>query len=131
MKIEQNRILTIQGRSTAIFVGVIPYALLAITYFISPGYICPFLNDRTARIILLASIVWELIGVCILWNLAALKPGQTKKDTWIICLKMIPIIIVFIMPLILWLLLGPAVSGSSILPPLLEPREGRMGSIIK
>ena len=110
MKIEQNRILTMQGRSTAIFVGFIPYVVLAITYFISPGYICPFLNHPTARIILLALIIWELIGAFILWNLVTLKPGQTAKEVSIIPIKMIPVIIVFIMPLILLPMLFPAFS---------------------
>lgn len=122
MKTEQNRILTIQGRSTAIFVGFLPYALWAIIYFISPGYTVPFLNHPTARIILLALIVWELIGFCILIKLGTLKPGQTAKEAVIITIKMIPVIIVFIMPLILLLLLGPALSDV-IVPPVLESWE--------
>ncbi len=58
--------LTAQGKMTAIFIGSIPYAIILMTYAISPGYIIPFLNHPVARVILFVLIGWEFIGAYIL-----------------------------------------------------------------
>jgi len=58
--------LTAQGKMTAIFIGSIPYGIILLTYWISPGYIIPFLNHPTARLVLFVLIGWEFIGFWVL-----------------------------------------------------------------
>ena len=111
-----------QGRLTALFLGILPYAILSITYCIAPGYICSFINHPIARIIALALIIWELIGAYILVKLTTLKPEQTAKEAAVIPLKMIPVIIIFIFPLVVLPMIGFCFSNNT-LPPCLEPWE--------
>jgi len=58
--------LTAQGKATAVFIGVLPYGITAMTYMMTPGYIIPFFNNPIARIIFFALILWEFLGFWIL-----------------------------------------------------------------
>lgn len=58
--------LTAQGKLTALFIGVLPWGITAITYIFSPGYITPFFNHPIARLVFIALAFWEMIGAYIL-----------------------------------------------------------------
>jgi len=65
--------LTAQGKVTAIFIGSLPYGITLITYFISPGYIIPFLNHPVARIVMFAMVLWEGVGAWILMKMTTFE----------------------------------------------------------
>lgn len=65
--------LTAQGKATAVFVGVLPYAITLLTYAMAPGYVGPFLNNPLARIIMTVLVFWEGIGAWILLKMTTFE----------------------------------------------------------
>ncbi len=65
--------LTAQGKATAVFIGVLPYGITALTYCMTPGYIIPFFNNLIARAVFIALIFWEFIGFWILMKLTTFE----------------------------------------------------------
>lgn len=58
--------LTSQGKATATFIGCLPYLITVLTYFLTPAYMTPFLNNTIARIVMVGLVMWELLGFYIL-----------------------------------------------------------------
>lgn len=58
--------LTSQGKATASFIGCLPYLITVGTYFLTPSYMTPFLNNPIARIVMVGLVCWELLGFYIL-----------------------------------------------------------------
>ncbi len=58
--------LTSQGKATAVFIGSLPYLITLLTCTTAPDYIKPFMNNFFCRILLVAFVIWELIGFYIL-----------------------------------------------------------------
>lgn len=58
--------LTSQGKATASFIGCLPYLITVGTYFLTPSYMTPFLNNPIARIVMIGLVCWELLGFYIL-----------------------------------------------------------------
>lgn len=65
--------LTAQGKTTAAFIGALPYFITGMTYMMTPGYIIPFFNNPIARIIFVALVIWECIGFFILMKLTTFE----------------------------------------------------------
>jgi len=65
--------LTAQGKATAVFIGVLPYGITAMTYCMSPSYIIPFFNHPIARLIFFALMIWEFVGFWILMKLTTFE----------------------------------------------------------
>lgn len=65
--------LTSQGKATAAFIGCLPYGITLMTYVATPGYIMPFLNNPVCRIIIVALVIWELIGFWILMKMTTFE----------------------------------------------------------
>jgi len=65
--------LTAQGKMTALFIGCLPYIITLFTYWVSPGYIIPFLNHPIARIVLFVLVGWEAIGFFLLMKMTTFE----------------------------------------------------------
>jgi tight adherence protein B len=65
--------LTAQGKTTAMFIGALPYIITFVTYLISPDYIIPFLNHAVARLVFIFFILWECIGFYILMKMTTFE----------------------------------------------------------
>jgi tight adherence protein B len=65
--------MTSQGKMTALIVGVLPYLLAGFYMLTSPQYIEPLLANGTARLIICGLILWEGLGVYILWNIVSFE----------------------------------------------------------
>lgn len=71
--------------------------VFAISYFRSPGYLTPFLNNTTCQIALAVLVLWQVLGLAIMF-LTGYRP-------W----KGIVITTFFTLPLLVAPMLGPAV----------------------
>jgi hypothetical protein len=82
--------------------AALPYIILAFTLICSPGYLMPFLNDRSGTTALLGLVVWEALGM---WYLIR----QARKGfNGLFLLKLIAVAVIFVLPLILATMLGPS-----------------------
>jgi tight adherence protein B len=71
--IRQVRVLTAQSRLTAIIVGLLPFVLAATLEYTNPGYMQPLFNTLTGKVLLVAALMFQALGVVIMTKLSTMK----------------------------------------------------------
>ena len=66
--------LTSQGRMSAIVVGAMPFAMIAIMFIIDRSFIMPMFTNPLGWLMLGAALVMELIGMFILRTMVRVEP---------------------------------------------------------
>jgi len=92
---EQNMV-----RSLVIF--WIPYVLFVVEFLLAPGWFIPFFNHPIGRLLLLAGLIWHIIG-CLIWF-------QVKRSltSWLVVLSFTgPVILLSLLASALYLLISP------------------------
>lgn len=69
---QELKVLTSQGRTSAMLVGALPFFLLGIIWLISPDYVKPLFTTQTGHILIGASLSLEIIGIMIIMKMLKL-----------------------------------------------------------
>jgi hypothetical protein len=77
-------------------VAILPFFGALLLYLFTPGFIVPFLNNDIVRIILLALLLWECLGLIVLFR------ANDWKTWWLFS-------IIFTQPILVTLMIGPYV----------------------
>lgn len=67
------RVLTAQGRSTAILVGILPFALLALINSFSPEYTLPLFTTSSGHLLIAAALLLEIVGMLTIKKIMDIK----------------------------------------------------------
>jgi tight adherence protein B len=63
--------LTAQGKLSALIVSLLPYGMMLFFVIASPDYIMPLLNNVLARVLICFLILWEAVGIGVLWKIVS------------------------------------------------------------
>jgi tight adherence protein B len=69
----QLRVITAQGRLSALIVGLLPFVLAIALNIMNPGYLQLLIDDPIGRGMLIASLVLEGIGIVIMRRMSTMK----------------------------------------------------------
>ena len=70
---KQLRVITAQSRLSAGIVGMLPIVLAIAVNFMSPGYLQLLVDDPLGRLLLIASVVLEILGVYVMHKMSTMK----------------------------------------------------------
>jgi len=65
--------LTSQGKMQGIIVGLIPFVLLTILYFLDPGMIKPLFESTIGKILLAGGLILKILGMIVIMRIVDIK----------------------------------------------------------
>lgn len=65
--------LSAEAKMSATILGVLPFVIIGVLYFMNPGYLLPLFKTPAGNLLLIAGVFWMSIGIVIIAKMAQIK----------------------------------------------------------